>query len=64
MLREKSKLQKGTKSPIRDLDRPSGLQEVEAPRISRKSAHEVCNVVSTMYRPTLPMLVTESTPGL
>jgi len=28
--------------PIPGLDKPSGLQEVEAPRISRQSAHEGC----------------------
>jgi hypothetical protein len=32
--------------PITGLDRPFGLQEVEAPRTSRQSAHEGGNVVS------------------
>ena len=34
--------------------RPSGLQEVEASRISRKSAHEGGKVVSPKHRPFLP----------
>jgi hypothetical protein len=47
-------------------------QEVEDPRISRQSAHEGGNVVSSMYWPPLPprkyswysfLLETESTPG-
>jgi hypothetical protein len=36
------------------LDRPIGLQEVEAPIISRKSAHEGGKVVSPMHRQPLP----------
>jgi hypothetical protein len=36
------------------LDRPSGFQEVEAPRISRQSAHEGGKVVSPTHRPPLP----------
>ena len=36
------------------LDRPLGLQKVEAPRISRQSAHGGNNVVSPMHRPPLP----------
>jgi hypothetical protein len=35
------------------LDRPLGLQEVEAPRISRQSAQEGNNVVSPRHRPLL-----------
>ena len=45
-----------TKGKIYDitcLDRPSGHQEVEAPRIARESAHEVGTVVSRKHRPTL-----------
>jgi hypothetical protein len=41
-------------SPIRSLDRPLGLQEVEAPRISRQSVHEGGKVVSPKHRATLP----------
>jgi len=26
--------------PIKDMDRPLGLQDIEGPRISRQSAHE------------------------
>ena len=33
---------------------PLGLPEVEAPRISRQSAHEGGKVVSTTHRPHLP----------
>jgi hypothetical protein len=53
-------------------ERPWGFQEVEAPRISRQSAHEGGKVVSTTHRPTLPakkyswysfLLKAESTPG-
>jgi len=36
------------------LGRPLGLQEVEAPRISRQSAYEVGKVVSPMHWPPLP----------
>jgi hypothetical protein len=37
------------------LDRPLGLQEVEAPRVSRQSAHEGGKiVVSHTHRPLLP----------
>jgi hypothetical protein len=44
-----------TKSyPITGLDRPLGLQEVEASRISRHSAHEGSKVVSPTHRPPLP----------
>ena len=34
--------------------RPLGLQMVEAPRISKQSAQEVCKFVSRRYRPHLP----------
>ena len=34
--------------------RPSGLQEVEAPRISRQSAHEGSKAASPTHRPSLP----------
>jgi hypothetical protein len=36
------------------LDRSLGTQEVEAPRISRQSAHEDGKIVSRMHRPPLP----------
>jgi len=36
------------------LDRPLGLQEVEAPRISRQSAHEGAKVVSLTHWLLLP----------
>jgi len=39
--------------PYTGLDRPLGLQEVEAPIISRKSADEGGNTVSLMHRPFL-----------
>jgi hypothetical protein len=39
--------------PITGLDRPLGLQEVEAPRISRQSAHEGGKAVSPTHRPPL-----------
>ena len=47
---------------------PSGLQEVEAPRLSRKSAHEAGKVVIPKHRPPLVpwysfLLEAESTPG-
>ena len=40
--------------PITDLDRLLGLQEVEAPRIYRKSAHEGGKYFSPTHRPHLP----------
>jgi len=40
--------------PFTDLERPLGFQEVEAPRISVHSAHEVGKVVSLTYRLLLP----------
>jgi hypothetical protein len=59
-------------NPIAGLDRPLGFQEVEAPRISRQSAHEGGKVFSPTHRPPLPprkyscysfLLEAESTPG-
>jgi hypothetical protein len=41
-------------NPITGLNRPLGLQEVEAPRISRKSTNEGGKVVSPTHRPPLP----------
>ena len=40
--------------PITCLDRLLGLQEFEAPRISRQSAHEGDKVVSLTHRSPLP----------
>jgi hypothetical protein len=40
--------------PIADLDIPSGLQEVEVPRISRQLEHESDKVISPMRWPSLP----------
>jgi len=40
--------------PFIGLDKPLGLQEVEAPRISGHSAHEGGKVVSLTHRPHLP----------
>jgi len=40
--------------PITDLDRALGLHEFEAPRISRKSAHEGEKIVSATHRLPLP----------
>jgi len=39
--------------PCTGLDRPFGLQEIEAPIISRKSAHEGGKDVDPMHRPPL-----------
>ena len=39
--------------PFPDLDRPLGLKEVEAPRISRQSAHEGGKAISPRHRPPL-----------
>jgi hypothetical protein len=36
------------------LERPQGLQEVQAPKIFRQSAHEGDKVVSRTHRPPLP----------
>jgi hypothetical protein len=41
--------------PITGLDRPLGLKEVEATRISRQPALEGGIVVSHTYRPPLPL---------
>ena len=41
--------------PSRGQDKPIGMQEVEAPRISRQSAHEGGKVVSPTHRPSLPL---------
>jgi hypothetical protein len=35
-------------------EKPLGLQEVKAPRISRNSAHDDGKVVSPKHRPPLP----------
>jgi len=40
--------------PTASLNRPLGLQEVEASRISRQSAQELVRIVSHAHRPTLP----------
>ena len=57
---------------VTGLGRRLGLQEVEAPRISRQSAHEGAKVVGHTHRPPLPArrypwysfkLEAESTPG-
>jgi len=40
--------------PITGLDRSLGLQEFEAPRISRQSAHEGGGAVSLTHRTPLP----------
>jgi len=40
--------------PITGLDRPQGLQEVEASRISRQSAYEGGKIVSRKHRLSLP----------
>jgi len=37
------------------MDRPLGLREVKAPRISRKSVNAVGKVVSPTNRPPLPL---------
>jgi hypothetical protein len=44
----------GKAFPLQTLDRPMGFQEVEAPIISRQSAHEGGKVVSPTHRPPLP----------
>ena len=41
-------------NPYTGLDRSLGLQETEAPRISRQSAHEGGKVFIPMHRPPLP----------
>ena len=40
--------------PITGLDKPIGLQEVEASRISSHTAHEGGKVVSRMHRSHIP----------
>jgi hypothetical protein len=40
--------------PITGMDRPLGLQENEAPRISRQSAHEGGKFISLTHRLPLP----------
>jgi hypothetical protein len=40
--------------PYTGLDRLLGIQEVEAPRISRQSTHEGVKAVSPNHRPPLP----------
>jgi len=40
--------------PYRCLDRPVGLQEVEAPKTSRQSVPEYGKGVNTTHRPPLP----------
>jgi len=66
-------MSKGKSYPITGLDRPSGLQEVEGPRISKQSAHDSGKVIGPMH--WLPLLLRrypwhsflledESTPGL
>jgi len=40
--------------PITSLDRPLGLQEVEAPRVSRQLAHEGGKAVSPMHQLSFP----------
>jgi hypothetical protein len=47
-------LGKNSSNPITVLDRPWSLQETEAPRISRQSAHEGGKVVSSTHQPPLP----------
>ena len=50
--------------PITGLDRPLGLQEVEAPRISKQSAHECGRVFDPREDPWYSfMLNAELTPG-
>ena len=44
--------------PITGLERPVGLQEVEAASISRQWTYEGGKVVSRMYRPSLPLFLT------
>ena len=62
----------GQINPCTSLDRSWGLQEDEAPQISRQSAHEGGKVVSPTHRPPLShmkyswysyLLLAESTPG-
>jgi hypothetical protein len=50
---EKQKYRNRKSHPYTGLDRPIGLQEVGAPRISRQSAHEGGKVVSFRDQPPL-----------
>jgi hypothetical protein len=54
LLRIKCIQERRKKYIITGQDRPLGLQEVEAPRMSKKLVHEGGNVVSPTYRTTLP----------
>jgi hypothetical protein len=47
--------------PLTGLVRPWGFQEVQAPRISRQSAHEGGKVVSPTHRPPLPPVIIPGT---
>ena len=51
---EREKCHKGEAKPCTGLERHLGFQEVETPRISRKTAHESGKVVSPTPRPPLP----------
>ena len=44
---------KNQNNPCKTLDRPLGLQEIEALSISSQSANESVKVVSSTHRPTL-----------
>jgi hypothetical protein len=48
------KIRHVSSNPYTGLDWPLGLQEVEASRISRQSAHDGGKVVSPKHRPLLP----------
>jgi len=56
-------LQKGKDYPITGLDRPLGIQEVDAPRISKQLAQKGGKVDSPMDWPTLPPPPPEGSPG-
>jgi len=47
--------------PHTDLDRQLGMLEIEAPRISRQSAHESGKVFSPTHRPPIPTSITPRT---
>jgi hypothetical protein len=49
------------KLSLAGLNRSLALQEVEAPRISRQSAHKVGKAVSHTHRPPLPLLPSQET---
>ena len=53
----------GKSNPYTALDRPSGLQEVETPRIARLSAHKGGKIVSCSTDHIYPPLVLISVPG-